>query len=153
MEEDIKRISFLLDKQFKIQMKLFELENIKTEALLKGDVKKLDDIVNLEQPLIMGSCNIEKQRDDLQSGIGYKGVTLKQIIDKFPNPDASLLKTHYDRLTDIVVKLKKVNFINHKILKSRLGVIDFILQKTGFANDEPLTYKKQLRSKIKWRLI
>lgn len=141
--EGLKRLSYLLDRQLEIQNKLLELENEKTTVLLKGDIEQLDNIVNLEQPLIMNSNNFEKQRECLQSKLDLEGVTLREIISKHPSFDNNLLETQYIQLKNIIAEIKKINSTNQKILNSRLSVINFVLMKTGLMEDVPVTYKKR----------
>lgn len=141
--EGLKRLSYLLDRQLEIQNKLLELENEKTTVLLKGDIEQLDNIVNLEQPLIMSSNNFEKQRECLQSKMDLEDITLREIISKHPSFDNNLLETQYIQLKNIIVEIKKINSTNQKILNSRLSVISFVLTKTGLMEDVPVTYKKR----------
>lgn len=141
--EGLKRLSYLLDRQLEIQNKLLELENEKTTVLLKGDIEQLDNIVNLEQPLIMSSNNFEKQRECLQSKMDLEDVTLREIISKHPSFDNNLLETQYTQLKNIIAEIKKINSTNQKILNSRLSVISFVLTKTGLMEDVPVTYKKR----------
>src|SRR5659263_758723 len=141
--EGLKRLSYLLDRQLEIQNKLLELENEKTTVLLKGDIEQLDNIVNLEQPLIMNSNNFERQRECLQSKIDLEDVTLREIISKHPSFNNNLLETQYTQLKNIIAEIKKINSTNQKILNSRLSVINFVLMKTGLMEDAPITYKKR----------
>ena len=141
--EGLKRLSYLLDRQLEIQNKLLELENEKTTVLLKGDIEQLDNIVNLEQPLIMNSNNFEKQRECLQSKMDLEDVTLREIISKHPSFNNNLLETQYTQLKNIIAEIKKINSTNQKILNSRLSVINFVLMKTGLMEDVPITYKKR----------
>jgi len=141
--EGLKRLSYLLDRQLEIQNKLLELENEKTTVLLKGDIEQLDNIVNLEQPLIMNSNNFERQRECLQSKIDLEDVTLREIISKHPSFNNNLLETQYTQLKNIIAEIKKINSTNQKILNSRLSVINFVLTKTGLMEDVPVTYKKR----------
>lgn len=141
--EGLKRLSYLLDRQLEIQNKLLELENEKTTVLLKGDIEQLDNIVNLEQPLIMNSNNFEKQRECLQSKMDLEDVTLREIISKHPSFNNNLLETQYTQLKNIIAEIKKINSTNQKILNSRLSVINFVLMKTGLMEDAPITYKKR----------
>lgn len=141
--EGLKRLSYLLDRQLEIQNKLLELENEKTTVLLKGDIEQLDNIVNLEQPLIMNSNNFERQRECLQSKMDLEDVTLREIISKHPSFNNNLLETQYTQLKNIIAEIKKINSTNQKILNSRLSVINFVLTKTGLMEDVPVTYKKR----------
>jgi flagellar biosynthesis/type III secretory pathway chaperone len=142
---DIENLCLLLDKQIALQKKLFDLENQKSEILIKGKIDQLDNLVNLEQPFIMSTSNIEKQRDSLQRKMGLEGVTLRQIVKEYSNSADNALENKFNELTDIVLNLKKVNRTNQKILNSRLEVVEFVLFEIGYKSNEVVTYKKLLK--------
>jgi hypothetical protein len=128
----------ILNKQMEVHKKLFELETLKTQILLKGTTEQLDDLLNLEQSCIMNSSNLEKRRQNLQSQMGMSELTLKQIIVN--NPEAKFLEQNSNLLTDLLNKLKKVSNINNKILNSRLEMLNFVLTNTGVTNEQVRTY-------------
>ena len=134
----INKLSGLLDEQLKICKKLLELENQKTEILLKGDFKALDDIVTRQQPYIMSSANCEKRREKLLDEMGASGLTLRQIIES--NPQAKPLKSAFSQLNDVAAQLKKACEKNKAILDSKLKVINYILSTTGASDDGMITY-------------
>lgn len=143
-KSDVENLCLLLNKQITIQQQLLDLENQKTQILLNGTVEDLDRLVNLEQPYMMGSANIEKQRELLQRKMGYECVTLRQIVQENKSTDLHL-EDKFNTLSDIILRLKKAIRMNQKILNSRLEVVDFVLVTIGYQKSELVTYKNILR--------
>jgi flagellar biosynthesis/type III secretory pathway chaperone len=134
----IKELSDLLNEQLNIYSKLLELESEKTGILLKGDVEALDNIVTRQQPYIMNSANFEKQREELHNDMGLSGLTLRQIIDNYP--EAKSLENVFSELNSVVTKLRKTCDKNKTILNSKLNVVKYILSKSGASDDGMITY-------------
>lgn len=141
---DIEYLSNILGNQVILHKKLLDLENQKTIILLDGNIEELDNLVNLEQPLIMSIANIEKKRDLLQKKMDIEGATLKQIVNEYKSND-NKLENKFVELTDIIINLKRVNITNQKILSSRLDVVEFVLFEIGLKSSEDITYKRVLK--------
>lgn len=134
------KLAQVLNKQVAVQKQLLDLEKKKTDVLLKHDVAQLDNLINEQQPLILSSSNLEKQREVILKEMNLQGKTLRQIIAE--NPDAELLNNSLTQLGDLVSELKIVSAKNNRILQSRLDFIGMILNKAGVATDQTLTYSK-----------
>lgn len=132
----------LLEKQYAVQKRLLELENSKTLILAKGDDSKLDQFIKQEQPLIMETDNLEKQREALLKKIGMQNLTLKETIDRAESPIKSELSDIFRRLSDVVDQLKNVNQLNMKLLNLRLQTVKSINAQLG-VQEETVTYKKR----------
>jgi hypothetical protein len=92
---DCNQLVSLLNKQIEVINNLLDLENTKTNILLKGTIEDLDKILISEQPFIMSSSNIEKQRIVYQKDIGCENYTLKELIINRFSDDPDLLKIFY----------------------------------------------------------
>ena len=121
-------LSVILDKQLKIHEELLKLEKEKTKILQKGDIKALDELLNKQQPLIMNSSNLEKNRIKLQEKMGID-LTLKQIIEKFS--EAKILNSSFVKMKKVIAQLKKVSVLNNKILNSRIEMLNSVLGSVG----------------------
>ncbi|HBT64991.1 MAG TPA: hypothetical protein DEB10_10075 [Ruminococcaceae bacterium] len=137
MKKFFEKISVLLDEQHRIHSKLLELENQKTGILLKGDITALDELVTMQQPYIMSSANNEKKREKLQREMGLDGLSLRQIIDDYP--EARSLEKCFLELSAILKSLKKACAKNREILNAKVDVINCILSKAGALGDN-VTY-------------
>ena len=132
----------LLEKQYAVQQKLLELENNKTLILAKGDDSKLDQFIKQEQPLIMETDNLEKQREALLKKMGMQEYTLKETIELAESPLKSELGDIFRRLSGVVDQLRNVNQLNMKLLNLRLQTVKSINAQLG-VQEESVTYKKK----------
>ena len=132
----------LLEKQYAVQQKLLELENNKTLILAKGDDSKLDQFIKQEQPLIMETDNLEKQREALLKKMGMQEFTLKETIERAESPLKSELGDIFRRLSGVVDQLRNVNQLNMKLLNLRLQTVKSINAQLG-VQEESVTYKKK----------
>lgn len=140
-ENDLQKLALLLNKQSDVQSKLLELEKNKTKVLVEGNIDRLDDLLRQEQPLVLTSVSLEKQREELLAKTGNLDLTLRQIVEKYDPENKYLLRNKFEDLADILQQLKKINNMNTKILNSRLSVIGQCLSLLGLRQDN-LTYNK-----------
>jgi len=140
-DKDLQKLATLLAKQLDVQNKFLDLEKRKTKVLVDGNIEKLDEILRQEQPLILTSGSLEKQREALLAEAGLLDMTLRQIMENYDPENKYLLKSKFDNLVDVLSQLKKVNNMNAKILNSRLSVIGQCLSLIGL-RQENLTYNK-----------
>lgn len=120
----LEKLSGLLNKLIENQNKLIELEMLKKEVLVKGDVEKLDEILILEQPLLMNNQNLETQCEKLLKEKGLYNDTLKQFVNDFDCDNKYLLKSRFDELCVLLGKLKKINLINMSVLNTRVKTLN-----------------------------
>lgn len=137
----------VLKDQCKTQYELLEIEQQKTDILLKGDVEKLNELMNTEQALIMNSNNLEKQRETVCRAMGIENFSLREYAEEHDADNLAGLKTILINLTDVMFSLKKTGAINTKLLNSRLQTVQYMCGKindlTGAGiNEASLTYKK-----------
>lgn len=147
-ENDLQKLALLLNKQLDIQNRFLELEKDKTKVLVEGDMGKLDDLLREEQPLVLTSVSLEKQREELLAETGSAGLTLRQIVEKYDPQNKYLLRKQFEELADVLQQLKKINNMNTKILHSRLSVIGQCLSLLGLRQDNPTYNKEGLLSNI-----
>ena len=141
-----------LDNENKEYTKLLDLSMQKTAVIVKGDIKKLQEIVAKEQ-LIVDDINIlEKKReeglDDISNvlNIPNEELTLKRLIEimnKQPKEHAALIKVH-DELKATVDNMVKINDNNKMLLQQSLDMVDFELNlaKNAMMAPETANYSK-----------
>lgn len=130
-----------LKRQYEIQRKLLELETQKKDILLKGDVEALNTLMISEQSTIMESSGLEKQREKLQDGSALQGKNLRAIVEEYGADNAYSLSTLFSDLCDTVIRLKKINMLNKKLLQSRLQTLKHVSAALGIGT-QPVVYKK-----------
>lgn len=123
-EAGMEKLGKLLDQIVGTQESLLRLETEKTEILLHGGVAELDAMMAKEQPLIMSASALEKRRIELLSDMGAEGETLRAFAERFDEDGAYGLKERYNRLSELLAQLKKVNAYNQVILKARIQTIE-----------------------------
>jgi len=140
--EEFKTISLLLSHQMKIYNELLGLENAKTRILLEGKAQELDTILNEEQSLIMKSENLENERRALQDEKGFGEMSLRQIIDRYPESREAGLDRQFCELGRLIAKLKKANGLNKRLVEARLATMRRFSQENGGETNR-LTYNKE----------
>jgi len=110
--------------QYEACRQYLEIQNRKTEVLVIGDIKKLDEIVLNEQLYIMKMESFDRKRENILAQEELFGVSISDIINKYTEEEyVSAYREIFAKLNDITSELKKVNQLNQRILRERLSVI------------------------------
>lgn len=131
----------ILQKECALHHKLLEMENSKTEILVKGDVQRLDALMKSEQPVLMECSNLEGRRQELQEVSGWGETTLREIVFGCNTQEKEELIQLMGDLSSVVEQLKKVNGTNMAILTSRMETIAYINSMLGL-EEKQITYQK-----------
>ena len=131
----------VLHKECILHGKLLEMENTKTEILIKGDVDRLDALMKSQQPVVMECSHLEGRRQELQESMGLGNATLREIVLTCDTQEKDELSQVMDELSDVILKLKKVNGTNMAIVTSRIETIGQISAMLGL-EDRQITYQK-----------
>ena len=111
----------LLKENSELYKIFLDLEYKKYDAVIKNDIKALDDIVSKEQAYYLKIRGIEQKREKLMDSLGMTGKTLKEIIDSTRN---DILEDQYEELNNTITELKKINSLLKTLIKVRLNRID-----------------------------
>lgn len=136
--DKFQELSALLEEQLSVQKQLLKMEQQKTDVLVKGTVAQLDELVNAQQPYLMKASNLEKKRQAWQESMGMDGMTLRQILETYP--EAAGLQQIYENLNDVLADLKQASALNQRILHTKLEVLNGVLTKAGLTDPPPVTY-------------
>ena len=131
----------VLHKECILHGKLLDMENTKTEILVKGDVDRLDALMKSQQPVVMECSHLEGRRQELQESMGLGSATLREIVLTCDTQEKDELSQVMDELSDVILKLKKVNGTNMAIVTSRIETIGQISAMLGL-EDRQITYQK-----------
>ena len=123
-------------------LKMLGMEEEKTRALVSGDAQALLSVLGTQQALIMAQKALEEKRIALSGA--WKEPTLAALIDANPACRAEL-EPIFTELQNAVLKLKKKNNRNQKLLETRLSTIRFMNEKLGIG--VPNTYGKGVQVK------
>lgn len=123
----------VLDAQADLCAKLIDLGQDKTNALVEGDLKKLDQIVSCEQAVIAKAAVLEsaRQRSEAQIrdlvGDASETVSLLRLIELSPEPYNSKLTDGRQRLISNIKWIGRINEVNSKLMKQYLRYVNFLL--------------------------
>ena len=70
----------ILQSQFNACSKYLEIQTEKTNALVAGDINKLDDIVRVEQSFVMQMESFEGKKINILEQLGISNFTIRYII-------------------------------------------------------------------------
>ncbi len=137
---DLPGLKEVLSVQCEVHRKLLAQEEEKTRLLLVGDAEKLIPLLNDQQALLMQSRELEKQRNAICLGLGYK--TLRELVESSEEFKA-LFGAIFEELSTIVTTLKKKCVLNKRLLETRLGTIRYLLNQSGMDSGAK-TYTKDV---------
>jgi flagellar biosynthesis/type III secretory pathway chaperone len=128
-----KQLIELLEKHVKLHKGLLELANKKTEALKKGDMEALSEMMKEEQKYIVAIKQIEKERilavEKIISALGHTQTepTLTTCIELVEEPERRALERLRDNLVAIVAELRNINELNQQLLQQSLQFVNMML--------------------------
>ena len=129
----IENLIDVLERENKEYEKLVVLSEEKTTIIVEGDIVKLQEIVDKEQPIIDVINQLEKKRVEIINDVAIvlnKDVTtlhlkkLIRILKGQPN-DQYKLATVHDNLSSTVKKMEAINENNKMLLEHSLEMIGF----------------------------
>jgi alanyl-tRNA synthetase len=118
----------LLRENAELYKIFLDLEYSKYDAVIKNDIKALDDIVAKEQAYYLKMRGIELKREKLMDSLGMSGRTLKEIID---STGIEKLEEPYEELRNTIAELKKINNLIKTVIEIRLNRIDKAMVSLG----------------------
>lgn len=134
----------VLDQECDIFDQLISVSRDKTQAIVAGDMDRLNAISGKEQEVVDRITNLEKKREEASSdilsvlGLNPEG-TLTDIIDalKGQGDEQNELKDVHDRLLSKVKELKADNDHNSVLVNDQLEMIQFNLNALQSLNQAP----------------
>lgn len=131
MNELLKELIDILNKELKIYNELLKLSKDKTDIIIKGKVSELENIVKNEQTLILKLGGMENKREGIIEGIAGKldissmELNISELVKKIEPSKAFELKQYQANFTGLLSELKEINDLNSKLVKNSLEFIDF----------------------------
>ena len=123
----VKGLIDVIEKESKIYEDILEISKNKTDIIVKGKVKELESITELEQSLIVQIGKLEAVREDLVnkicSNIGKdssSNMTITELIGYIEAPQAERLSSYKDNMISVLKEIKDINDINAKLIKAQL---------------------------------
>jgi len=138
---DMLSLKQILEAQRATYQKMLDMEEEKSEALIKGDTGALTKVMSAQQALMVQAKGLEDRRIALCSGMEFK--TLKALVESGPECREAL-EPVFQALAQTVTALKRKNTRNRKLLETRLSTIRFMNERLGLT---PNTYAKSVQVK------
>lgn len=129
MESWEKELARALEKESVILDSLTEAAEKKRQALEAGDVVKIDELVNIEQPLAAQLSLAESQRIMLLERENLQHLTLSQIANKAGKDHTETLLSYLSGMKEKAQKLKDANEANGRISRIRLEFYDYLFSR------------------------
>lgn len=118
----------LLKENAELYKIFLDLEYKKYDAVIKNDIKSLDDIISKEQAYYLKLRGIELKREKLMDSLEMGGKTLKEIID---SSECEKLEEQYEELRNTITELKKINNLIKTVIEVRINRIDKAMLSLG----------------------
>ena len=131
---DVCEIIDLLKEEKELLNRTLAFSEEKTKSIVEGDASQLKQIVEAEETVMYEFGELEDKRALLtaslaeQTGIAAKQLTLSKIAKMAD--DETLAKTVRDiqkDFSDLIIKQKKINSMNQKLIKRKMNYIDVML--------------------------
>ena len=137
----------ILEESAELYKNFLELEYKKYDTVIKNDIDTLDDIVSKEQVFYLQMRGNEQKREKVICDMGYKDMSLKEIIQANNKADTCNLNDKYEDLCKLITDVKKISNLCKTLLEVRMHRIDKVMKQLG---EEENTYSnKQVSGKAK----
>lgn len=121
----------LLKESAQLYGNLLELEYEKYDAVIKANIKLLDDIVAKEQVYYMKMRGAERKRKQLIEKMGFGNKTMREIIDLYDEEQKTMLNDAYGEFNKMITEVKKINGICKTLIEVRLRRVDKVMSLLG----------------------
>ncbi|MGO1368462.1 MAG: flagellar protein FlgN [Senegalia sp. (in: firmicutes)] len=146
MKELIDILIKVLNEEIDVYSELLKKLQEKTDILISGDLKALDNITKEEYSIIEKLSKFETLREKVIFNIAHKeglkkDINIKEIIDILQGKEKERLSNSREKLIKLLDEVKNKNELNGTLIKDSLDYID--LNINVFTNrDNNLTYGK-----------
>ncbi|MEC3607806.1 flagellar protein FlgN [Bacillus glycinifermentans] len=135
----MKRVIQELERLCVLHEHLLTLSERKTEALKKNEIKELSEILTKEQKYVQAIEQTEEARiEATKECLGKADTTISTCISEAEGSDKTVLEQLFERMSQLVTRLKDVNHLNKQLTIQSLQFItltlDMLLPKEGNAN-------------------
>lgn len=133
MDNMIKKLVDILNKELSVYKDILEVSTKKTKVIINGAAKELDKITQVEQTMILQIGRLENERENLvdnikkQLKIEEDDVSISKIIDNLKDEYKVEIENIRKELLDILNKIKERNELNSMLINDSLEYINFNL--------------------------
>lgn len=117
-----------LKNQTELYRELLLLSEKKTDVLVKGDIKTLGEITDVEQEIILRLGKIESERVKIVESLCGGETTAEKLKEILPEEKKKEFDSIAKELKEILLKLQRCNEINEKLIRKALEYINFSIE-------------------------
>ncbi len=133
MEAQIKQLFDILNRQTLVYESILKLSKQKTDLIVAGKIKELENLVKLEQALVLQISRLEKQREETSEELSSQlalqedqnKISITNLLNHLNDEQQEQLKSFQQKMKEIVEELKNTNELNAKLIKQSLEYIEF----------------------------
>lgn len=108
-----------------------DIEQSRIEAASQRQHKKIQDFANEEQAAILSLRGLEQRRQHQAEGLGWKGLTFRQILDVADAEQKKVLLPRFNELDERVSLLKEIRKSADRIIKLRIRELEDAIAISG----------------------
>jgi hypothetical protein len=144
MQHVVLKLKNLLNIEKDIYFEIFNIEEEKSEAIIKKSGKVIEELSVSQERLLNKIESLEKERIKLMEeyskhrNVLHHGneITLQDIIDTVDAKSSSALKLAGIELKKILLKVKNIQDVNSQLLKDNMEFYDILI--SGLKNSSTL---------------
>jgi len=150
--EQMDALYTILEESLELYESFIKVEYDKYDAVIKDDIKKIDEIISKEQVFYLKAKGLEQKREKITNSMNIKDKTLREIIEMDDEEDNSKLKLVYDRLFKVLEDFKKISSECKILIEVRLHKIE-ILQGKQSENENTYLDGKSQKNNLKSHIV
>ncbi|MEN8906326.1 MAG: flagellar protein FlgN [Clostridiales bacterium] len=132
LQKKLENLYLILNEEFKLYKYICNISDQKTQIIVKGKIKELEDIMKLEKDFVVKIEKLEELRERLVQIIAKKieinadKINITTILKSLKDTEIKLkLKNIQNKTIEVIQKLKNINEINSKLIKNSIDYVDF----------------------------
>lgn len=131
------RLLGLLKEEMAIYEILLELATKKTDIIIHGKIKELDETVQMERNFIKKLVELEEKRESTLKEMGKgEGVTISEVIKSLPLEEAMEFNNVKERLSAVLKELGERNDLNMALIEQALEYVNYSIKTISEALEE-----------------
>lgn len=131
------RLLGLLKEEMAIYEILLELATKKTDIIIHGKIKELDETVQMERNFIKKLVELEEKRESTLKEMGKEeGVTISEVIKSLPLEEAMEFNNVKERLSAVLKELEQRNDLNMALIEQALEYVNYSIKAISEALEE-----------------
>ena len=131
------RLLGLLKEEMAIYEILLELATKKTDIIIHGKIKELDETVQMERNFIKKLIELEEKRENTLKEMGKgEDVTVSEVVKNLPLEEAMEFNSVKERLSVVLKELGERNDLNMALIEQALEYVNYSIKAISEALEE-----------------